>query len=88
LKKSEAPSSSKKAASAPESDRAFVPRASSVTTTSATFRRLAVEESSGRLVSVLVKPTAVGDSLTSVTRIVKTCSVERPPVSVDRIRTE
>ena len=64
------PATSKLAASAPESVIAFVPSASSVTAMSATLTRLAVLVFSGRLVVVLCKATAVGASLTSVTRSV------------------
>ena len=62
------PSTSKLAASAPESVITFVPSASSVTTMSATLIRAAVFVISGRLAVAFMSATAVGASLTSVTR--------------------
>ena len=65
-----------------------VPRASSTTVTSATFVRVAVEASSGRLGSVLASIIAEGPSLTSVTVSVKTRSIAPALLLVARIRTD
>ena len=54
------------AASTPESERLLVPRASSVTTMSATLMRLVVTVFSGSKLTVFVREIAVGASLTLV----------------------
>ena len=64
-----------------------MPRASSVTTMSATLIRLEVSASSASDVVVPVRATAVGASFTSLTPIAKAFSVERPAASVERTRT-
>ena len=65
-----------------------MPRASSVTTMSATLMWLVVTVFSGSGVTVFPREIAVAASLTSVTVIVKAFSVKSPPASVERMRTE
>jgi hypothetical protein len=82
------PTISKLDAAAPESDSALLPSASSVTAMSATLIRSAVLVLSARIVTTVVRSTAVGASLTSVTPIENDFSVARPPASAERTRIE
>ena len=73
---------SKKAASAPESGRVLVPRASSVIWRSATLMAAVVSLFSGSVLTELANVRAVGASLTSVTVRSKVCESGVDPAMV------
>ena len=73
---------SKKAASAPESERVLLPRPSSVISRSATLMAAVVSLFSGSVLTVLARLRAVGASLTSVSVRLKACETAGDPAMV------